>query len=93
MAISPLQNALNAALNGIRSGTGAADKAAAQTVRSTIAGLAGDAGAATGGTENQASPELYSAVTGQIEARQRFSAGLTALRTADQMLQETVRLL
>ncbi len=91
--VNPLQSALNAALAGVRGGTADAAAAARKTERSTLGASASGNESAAGAEESSASPELYAAVTQQLQARGRFSASLSMLKQADQMMAETIRLL
>lgn len=94
MAITPLQSALSSALSGLRRATADNDKAAADVTQAFLSPSPSAYGAAgQGSVQSQASPDLYAAVATRVESRQRFTASLTVLRTADQMLAETTRLL
>lgn len=88
--INPLQSALSSALAGIRGATQEQAAAAQKVERATLATPDSTGGAAA---ESMASPELYEAVTQQLQARTRFSASLEVLRSADRMLAETIRTL
>lgn len=87
--INPLQSALSSALAGIRGATQEQAAAAQKIERATLA----TPDSANGSAESMASPELYAAVTEQLQARTRFSASLEVLKTADRMLAETIRTL
>jgi hypothetical protein len=90
--VNPLQSALSAALGGVRTATRDAANAAVQTQRATLSDPSA-AGGSPDSLESSAPPELYAAVTQTLQARGRFSVSLAALKTADEMLAETVRLL
>lgn len=86
--IDSVQSALNSALNGVRGATREHDAAAGTTARASLT-LPDD----TASAESMASPEIYAAVTQQLQSRGKFLASLEMLKTADRMLAETVRTL
>lgn len=88
--INPLQSALSSALSGVRTATQESGAAAEMVVRATLASPDTTAGSES---ESMAPPELYAAVTQQLQTRGKFMASLDMLKTADRMLAETVRTL
>ena len=89
--INPLQSAINAAIAGARGATREQGAAAAATERASYASP--DQAAAGASSESMAPPEIYAAVSQQLQSRGKLMASLDMLKTADRMLTETVRTL